>query len=86
MSAFVMKGVSHCGARSPRDALVANSVSVLMPGYRKILNDKYGRDNVHLRAHGILARRSSFRILRDEEPRLTEFWLLANGGRPNVSS
>jgi hypothetical protein len=33
---------------------------VLMPGYRKILNDKYGRDNVHLRAHGILTRRPEF--------------------------
>jgi len=31
-----------------------------MPGYRKILNDKYGRDNVHLRAHGLLARRPEF--------------------------
>jgi hypothetical protein len=28
-----------------------------MPGYRKILQDKYGRDNVHLRSHGILTRR-----------------------------
>jgi hypothetical protein len=40
--------------------LLANSVSVLMPAYRKILNDKYGRDNVHLRSHGILARRPEF--------------------------
>ena len=40
--------------------LLSNSVSVLMPGYRKILNDKYGRDNVHLRAHGLLARRPEF--------------------------
>ncbi len=43
-----------------RMLLLSNSVSVLMPGYRKILNDKYGRDNVHLRAHGILARRPEF--------------------------
>jgi len=56
-------GVRHeglyrfAGAAATRMLLLSNSVSVLMPGYRKILNDKYGRDNVHLRAHGILARR-----------------------------
>jgi hypothetical protein len=48
------------GAFATRMLLLSNSVSVLMPGYRKILNDKYGRDNVHLRAHGILARRPEF--------------------------
>src|SRR5579862_6456169 len=59
-------GVSHeglyrfAGAVATRMLLLSNSVSVLMPGYRKILNDKYGRDNVHLRAHGILARRPEF--------------------------
>src|SRR5215472_6159402 len=59
-------GVQHetvyrfAGAVATRMLLLSNSVSVLMPGYRKILNDKYGRDNVHLRAHGILARRPEF--------------------------
>lgn len=59
-------GVQHehlyrfAGAIATRMLLLSNSVSVLMPGYRKILNDKYGRDNVHLRAHGILARRPEF--------------------------
>ena len=48
------------GAVATRALLLSNSVSVLMPGYRKILNDKYGRDNVHLRAHGILTRRPQF--------------------------
>ena len=48
------------GAAATRLLLLANSVSVLMPGYRKILNDKYGRDNVHLRSHGILAQRPEF--------------------------
>ena len=48
------------GAIATRVILLANSVSVLMPGYRQLLNDKYGRDNVHLRAHGILARRPEF--------------------------
>src|SRR5579862_2300977 len=50
----------YAGAVATRMLLLSNSVSVLMPGYRKILNDKYGRDNVHLRAHGILARRPEF--------------------------
>jgi glycosyltransferase involved in cell wall biosynthesis len=59
-------GVRHegiyrlAGTLATRMLLLSNSVSVLMPGYRKILNDKYGRDNVHLRAHGILARRPEF--------------------------
>src|SRR5258708_2247019 len=59
-------GVRHegvyrlAGAMATRMLLLSNSVSVLMPAYRKILNDKYGRDNVHLRAHGILARRPEF--------------------------
>src|ERR1700740_2702060 len=59
-------GVRHeglyrlAGALATRMLLLSNSVSVLMPGYRKILNDKYGRDNVHLRAHGLLARRPEF--------------------------
>ena len=59
-------GVRHealyrlAGRVATRMLLLSNSVSVLMPGYRKILNDKYGKDNVHLRAHGILARRPEF--------------------------
>jgi glycosyltransferase involved in cell wall biosynthesis len=44
------------GALATRMLLLANSVSVLMPRYREILFDKYGSDNVHVRAHGILTR------------------------------
>lgn len=73
-------GVSHeglyrlAGAMATRMLLLSNSVSVLMPGYRKILNDKYGRDNVHLRAHGILARRPEFPdFSRRESPRILAF-------------
>jgi glycosyltransferase involved in cell wall biosynthesis len=43
------------GAVATRMLLLSNSVSVLMPRYRKILFEKYGSDNVHVRAHGILA-------------------------------
>ncbi|HVI08685.1 MAG TPA: glycosyltransferase [Candidatus Binatia bacterium] len=59
-------GVRHArvykiaGSLATRILLLSNSVSVLMPGYRKILHEKYGRDNVHLRSHGILTRRPEF--------------------------
>lgn len=47
----------RAGALATRILLLSNSVSVLMPGYRKILTEKYGSDNVHVRSHGILTRR-----------------------------
>jgi len=59
-------GVRHtglyrmAGSFATRMLLLSNSVSVLMPGYRKILHDKYGRDNVHLRSHGVLTRRPEY--------------------------
>jgi glycosyltransferase involved in cell wall biosynthesis len=59
-------GVKHArlyrmfGALATRILLLSNSVSVLMPGYRRILHDKYGRDNVHLRSHGVLTRRPEY--------------------------
>jgi hypothetical protein len=40
--------------------LLSNSVSVLMPGYRKILHEKYGHDNVHVRSHGVLTGRPEY--------------------------
>jgi glycosyltransferase involved in cell wall biosynthesis len=48
------------GAVATKMLLRSNSVSVLMPGYRKILHEKYGRDNVHLRSHGILTTRPEY--------------------------
>src|SRR6202035_2956815 len=59
-------GVRHpriyraAGAVATRMLLLSNSVSVLMPGYRKILHEKYGRDNVHVRSHGVLTRRPEY--------------------------
>jgi glycosyltransferase involved in cell wall biosynthesis len=56
-------GIKHArtykaaGSFATRLLLLSNSVSVLMPGYRKILHEKYGRDNVHVRSHGILTTR-----------------------------
>src|SRR5258708_15091368 len=48
------------GAFATRMLLLSNSVSVLMLGYRKILFDKYGGDNVHVRSHRTLTRRPEF--------------------------
>src|SRR6202140_1894102 len=48
------------GAVATRMLLLSNSVSVLMPGYRTILHEKYGRDNVHVRSHGVLTRRPEY--------------------------
>jgi glycosyltransferase involved in cell wall biosynthesis len=59
-------GVRHArayrfaGAFATRLLLLSNSVSVLMPGYRKILHEKYGRENVHVRSHGVLTRRPEY--------------------------
>lgn len=48
------------GAVATRMLLLSNSVSVLMPGYRSILSEKYGSDNVHVRSHGVLTRRPEY--------------------------
>jgi glycosyltransferase involved in cell wall biosynthesis len=43
------------GGLATRMLLMSTSVTVLMPAYRKILLEQYGRENVHVRAHGILS-------------------------------
>jgi glycosyltransferase involved in cell wall biosynthesis len=48
------------GLLATRILLLSNSVSVLMPGYREILFDKYGGHNVHVRSHGVLAGRPEY--------------------------
>ncbi len=45
------------GSMATRMLLMANSISVLLPAYRRTLIDKYRGDNVHFRAHGILGGR-----------------------------
>jgi glycosyltransferase involved in cell wall biosynthesis len=40
-----------------RMLLMANSISVLLPAYRRTLIDKYSAGNVHFRSHGILGAR-----------------------------
>ena len=60
--------LQHAGIRFPRTyraggylatrmLLMANSISVLLPAYRRTLMEKYNGDNVHFRAHGILSAR-----------------------------
>jgi glycosyltransferase involved in cell wall biosynthesis len=43
------------GAVATRLLLLANSVTVLLPAYRRTLIQKYKGRNVHLRAHGVFA-------------------------------
>ncbi len=60
--------LAHAGVRFPRlyrtagyiatrMLLRANSISVLLPAYRRTLMEKYRGENVHWRAHGILSAR-----------------------------
>ena len=60
--------LSHANIRFPRAyraagnvatrmLLAANSISVLLPAYRRTLINKYGGENIHFRAHGIMSAR-----------------------------
>ena len=59
-------GIKHptlyrvAGAVATRILLMANSVSVLLPAYRRTLMGKYRGENVHFRAHGILSARPQY--------------------------
>jgi glycosyltransferase involved in cell wall biosynthesis len=48
------------GSVATRMLLMSNSISVLLPAYRRTLMEKYRGDNVHFRAHGILSTRPEF--------------------------
>ena len=48
------------GSLATRMLLMANSISVLLPAYRRTLMGKYKGDNVHFRAHGILSARPEY--------------------------
>ncbi|MBV9609303.1 MAG: glycosyltransferase [Acidobacteria bacterium] len=48
------------GSVATRTLLMANSVSVLLPAYRRTLMEKYRGENVHFRAHGILSARPEY--------------------------
>ncbi len=49
--------LSRRGFAATRMLLMANSISVLLPVYRRTLIEKYRGENVHFRAHGILGGR-----------------------------
>lgn len=48
------------GKIATRMLLAANSVSVLLPAYRRTLIEKYKGENVHFRSHGILSARPEY--------------------------
>jgi len=48
------------GKIATRMLLAANSVSVLLPAYRRTLIEKYRGENVHFRSHGILSARPEY--------------------------
>jgi glycosyltransferase involved in cell wall biosynthesis len=48
------------GSLATRLLLMSNSISVLLPAYRRTLMEKYRGDNVHFRAHGILSARPEY--------------------------
>jgi glycosyltransferase involved in cell wall biosynthesis len=48
------------GNIATRMLLMANSVSVLLPAYRRTLVGKYRGENIHFRAHGILSARPEY--------------------------
>jgi glycosyltransferase involved in cell wall biosynthesis len=63
--------LTDAGVRSPRlyrlagkiatrMLLAANSVSVLLPAYRRTLIERYRGENVHFRSHGILSARPEY--------------------------
>jgi glycosyltransferase involved in cell wall biosynthesis len=64
------------GYLATRLLLMANSISVLLPAYRRTLMEKYNGDNVHFRAHGILSARPeppSFENRGNPEHRILAF-------------
>lgn len=48
------------GSIATRMLLMSNSISVLLPAYRRTLMEKYRGGNVHWRAHGILSARPEY--------------------------
>jgi glycosyltransferase involved in cell wall biosynthesis len=64
------------GYVATRMLLMANSISVLLPAYRRTLMQKYSGDNVHFRAHGVLSARPeppSFEKRGNPEHRILAF-------------
>jgi glycosyltransferase involved in cell wall biosynthesis len=66
---------SGCGWLATHLLLRANSVTVLLPAYRRTLLEKYHSRNVHLRAHGIFSARPQYPDFsqRGNPPRILAF-------------
>jgi glycosyltransferase involved in cell wall biosynthesis len=50
----------RAGSIATRVLLMANSMSVLLPAYRRTLIEKYGGANIHFRPHGVLTARPEY--------------------------
>jgi glycosyltransferase involved in cell wall biosynthesis len=50
----------RAGSIATRMLLMANSMSVLLPAYRRTLIEKYGGSNIHFRPHGVLTARPEY--------------------------
>lgn len=64
------------GSIATRMLLMSNSISVLLPAYRRTLMEKYRGENVHFRAHGILSARPeapNFSLRGNPEHRILAF-------------
>jgi glycosyltransferase involved in cell wall biosynthesis len=64
------------GSLATRLLLMSNSISVLLPAYRRTLMEKYRGENVHFRSHGILSARPeypNFELRGNPEHRILAF-------------
>jgi glycosyltransferase involved in cell wall biosynthesis len=63
------------GRVATRILLAANSVTVLLPAYRRTLQQHYRSDNVHLRAHGVFSEMPEYPdfACRGNPPRILAF-------------
>ena len=64
------------GSMATRLLLMSNSISVLLPAYRRTLMEKYRGENVHFRSHGILSARPecpNFELRGNPEHRVLAF-------------
>jgi glycosyltransferase involved in cell wall biosynthesis len=64
------------GYAATRMLLMANSISVLLPAYRRTLMERYRGENIHFRAHGILSARPeppNYQLRGNPEHRILAF-------------
>ncbi len=64
---------------------MANSVSVLLPAYRRTLTEKYRGEHIHYRAHGILSAGRNILIFPGAVILIIASWRLENGARTSAA-